>query len=84
MAKGSYANSQITWTGTSCSIIQSKGNTTVPVNNSYIANPRWYKDHVVSFNANEGYNIVGAIITCTTNDYATELKTQPIQTLQQS
>lgn len=74
LTKGSYANSQITWTGTSCSIIQSKGNTTVPVNNSYIANPRWYKDHVVSFNANEGYNIVGAIITCTTNDYATELK----------
>lgn len=74
LAKGSYANSQITWTGTSCSIIQSKGNTIVPVNNSYIANPRWYKDHVVSFNANEGYNIVGAIITCTTNDYATELK----------
>ena len=72
--KGSYANSQITWTGTSCSIIQSQGKTKVQPNNSYIANPRWYKDHVVSFKANEGYNIVGAIITCTTNEYATELK----------
>ena len=74
LANGSYANSQITWTGTSCSIIQSKGNTTMPVNKSYIANPRWYKDHVVSFNANEGYKIDGASITCTTNDYASALK----------
>lgn len=74
LAKGSYANAQITWTGNSCSIIQSKGNTSLGVNGSYIGEPRWYKNHVVSFNANKGYKIDGASITCTTNDYASALK----------
>lgn len=74
LAKGSYANAQITWTGNSCSIIQSDGNTSLRVNGSYIGEPRWYKNHVVSFNANKGYKIDGASITCTTNDYASALK----------
>lgn len=74
LAKGSYANAQITWTGNSCSIIQSDGNTSLGVNGSYIGEPRWYKNHVVSFNANKGYKIDGASITCTTKDYASALK----------
>ena len=72
LAKGSYANSQITWTGTSCSIIQSKGNSTVTVNSSYIAKPRWYKSHVVSFEAKKGYKIDGAIITSQNSDNKTD------------
>ena len=74
LAKGSYANAQITWTGNSCSIIQGDGNTSLGVNGSYIGEPRWYKNHVVSFNANKGYKIDGASITCTTKDYASALK----------
>ena len=64
LANGSFANDQITWTGTSCSIIQSKGNNnnTAPKSN-YVSAPRWYKSHVVSFKAKEGYKLEGAIIT---------------------
>lgn len=74
LANGSFTNDQITWTGTSCSIIQSKGTSSNPPKPDYVNAPRWYKSHVVSFEAKKGYKIDGAIITCTSKDYATALK----------
>lgn len=63
LANGSFANDQITWTGTSCSIIQSKGTSITPPKSDYVNAPRWYQSHVVSFEAKKGYKIDGAIIT---------------------
>ena len=63
LANGSFANKQITWTGTSCSIIQSQNGAQANPSASYISTPRWYSGHKVSFKANEGYKIEGAIIT---------------------
>lgn len=74
LANGSFANGQITWTGTSCSIIQSKGTSSNPPKSDYVNAPRWYQSHVVSFEAKKGYKIDGAIITCTSKAYATALK----------
>lgn len=68
LANGSFANNQITWTGTSCSIIQSKGNSTNAPKSDYVSEPRWYKSHVVSFEAKKGYKIDGAIITSQNNN----------------
>lgn len=63
LANGSFANGQITWTGTSCSIIQSQNDAQTPPNVKYVSAPRWYFGNKVSFKANEGYKIEGAIIT---------------------
>ena len=63
LANGSFANGQITWTGTSCSIIQSKGTSSNSPKSDYVNAPRWYQSHVVSFKAKEGYKLEGAIIT---------------------
>ena len=68
LANGSFANNQITWNGTSCSIIQSKGTSTTAPKSNYVSKPRWYKSHVVSFKAKEGYKLEGAIITNNNSD----------------
>ena len=73
LANGSFANKQITWAGTSCSIIQSQNGAQTSPNISYISAPRWYSGNKVSFKANEGYKIEGALITCNNTDYATAL-----------
>lgn len=75
LANGSFANDQITWTGTSCSIIQSQNGAQTSPNGSYISAPRWYSGNKVSFKANEGYKIESALITCTSTNYATALGT---------
>ena len=76
LSSGNFENSQITWQGTSCTIVQSKGqkNSATPPNKSYIAAPRWYKDNVVAFASNEGYCITGVVVSCTSSSYATVLK----------
>ena len=74
LANGKFSNSTITWSGTSCSFIQEKGKSTSAPNKSYISAPRWYKSHVISFKANAGYKITKVVVTCTNNNYATELK----------
>lgn len=76
LSSGNFENSQITWQGTSCTIVQSKGknNLATPPNGSYIAAPRWYKDNVVAFASNEGYCITGVVVSCTSSSYATALK----------
>ena len=72
LSKGSYANNVITWSGISCTIVQSKGSATSSVAN-YLNPARWYKGHKVAFTANEGYTITKVEVTCTTTSYATEL-----------
>ena len=77
LANGKFVageNPTITWSGTSCSFVQTKGQSTTPPNNSYISGPRWYKSHVISFKANTGYKITKVVVTCTSNSYATALK----------
>lgn len=74
LSSGNFANSQITWQGTSCTIVQTKGNSTTPPNKSYIAAPRWYKENVVAFASNEGYCITGVVVSCTNSSYATALE----------
>lgn len=77
LANGKFVageNPTITWSGTSCSFVQTKGQSTTPPNNSYISGPRWYKFHVISFKANTGYKITKVVVTCTSNSYATALK----------
>lgn len=76
LANGKFVageNPTITWSGTSCSFVQTKGTSTSKVAN-YIDKPRWYKSHVISFKANTGYKITKVVVTCTNNSYATELK----------
>lgn len=76
LSKGVFTDGEkptITWSGTSCSFVQTQGESTSKVAN-YTAEPRWYKSHVVSFKANAGYKITKVVVTCTTNAYATELK----------
>lgn len=74
LSSGNFANSQITWQGTSCTIVQTKGNSSTPPNKSYIAAPRWYKENVVAFASNEGYCITGVVVSCTNSSYATALE----------
>lgn len=77
LANGKFVageNPTITWSGTSCSFVQTKGQSTTPPNNSYISGPRWYKSHVISFKANTGYKITKVVVTCTNKSYATALK----------
>jgi len=71
---GSGTTGQIVWTGTSVTITQTKNNSTTNVNSSYVANPRWYGSHIISFEANSNYTVKGAIITCSSSDYATALQ----------
>ena len=66
-------NPTITWSGTSCSFVQTQGSSTSKVAN-YTTEPRWYKSHVVSFEAKAGYKITKVVVTCKTNAYATALK----------
>lgn len=66
-------NPTITWSGTSCSFVQTQGSSTSKVAN-YTTEPRWYKSHVVSFEAKVGYKITKVVVTCKTNAYATALK----------
>ena len=75
LSKGTFSNSTITWSGTSCSFVQKKGSGTnvTPPNKSYISAPRWYQNNVITFEANAGYKITQVVVTCTSNTYATEL-----------
>lgn len=67
----------ITWSGTSCSFVQTQGESTSKVAN-YTAAPRWYKSHVISFKANAGYKITKVVVNCVTdtkdNKYVNALK----------
>ena len=74
LASGVYENKSITWNGTSCIITQTQGSTNTAVNPNYISAPHWYKYHKINFNAHRGYVLTSVLITCTTKDYASDLK----------
>lgn len=75
LKNGKFSNRTITWSGTSCSFVQKKGsNTDADPNKNYIEKPRWYKGHVISFNANAGYKITKVVVVCTSSAYASELQ----------
>ena len=77
---GSGTTYQITWSGTSCTITQTKNSSSNNVNSSYISAPRWYQGHKIIFTSKSGYTITGATIACTTNSYATALKNSTYST----
>ena len=64
LANGTFANNTITWSGTSCSFVQTKGTSNTQPNKSYIKAPRWYQNNVITFKANTGYNITKVVVTC--------------------
>lgn len=66
LANGKFSNNTITWSGTSCSFVQTQGESTSKVAN-YTAAPRWYKSHVISFKANAGYKITKVVVNCVTD-----------------
>ena len=75
---GSYSVSGtdgiITWSGTSCTFVQTKENASNSVSSSYVSAPRWYAGHKVTFTANTGYAITKVVVVCTTSSYANALK----------
>ena len=44
------------------------------MNSSYVAAPRWYASHKVTFTANTGYTITKVVVVCEKDSYATALK----------
>ncbi len=74
LANGTFANNTITWNGTSCSFVQTKGTSSTQPNKSYIKAPRWYQKNVITFTANSGYKITKVVVTCTSESYATVLQ----------
>ena len=77
LADGTYSVSGetgiITWSGTSCTFVQTKESASSNVNSSYVSAPRWYAGHKVTFTANTGYTITKVVVVCTSNSYATAL-----------
>ena len=75
LANGTYnrGTGTIVWAGNYCTITQAKGKSSKTVNSSYIAKPRWYASHVITFAAEEGYTLTGVTIVATSNDYANAL-----------
>lgn len=67
LTAGTHDGSQITWTEVNgnITIAQLKGTSTTAVNKSYIAAPRLYKGHILSFTCNENYTITAVNITYT-------------------
>lgn len=77
LANGTYSGSgepgKITWSGTSCSFVQTNESSTTNVNKSYVSAPRWYASHKVTFTANTGYTITKVVVVCTSSNYADAL-----------
>ncbi|MDY3893781.1 MAG: FN3 associated domain-containing protein [Candidatus Cryptobacteroides sp.] len=84
LSNGTYSGSGtsgiITWSGTSCSFVQTKETSTTNVNSSYVSAPRWYASHKVTFTANSGYTITKVVVKCTSASYATALKNSTYST----
>ena len=64
-SSGSYNNTDkiITWTGTSCTIVQSQGGSNTAVNSSYTGtNLRWYASHDVTFTPKSNITITSIVL----------------------
>ena len=64
LSNGKFADNTITWSGTSCSFVQTKGTSNTQPRTDYIAAPRWYQNNVITFKANAGYKITKVVVTC--------------------
>ena len=64
LSNGKFADNTITWSGTSCSFVQTKGTSNTQPSTDYIAAPRWYQNNVITFKANAGYKITKVVVTC--------------------
>ena len=75
LSGGTFANSKITWTAASgnITITQSKGSSGTAVSSSYVAAPRVYKGHILSFEAKEGYKIKQIDIKCNSTYYGNSM-----------
>ena len=75
LSDGTFANSKITWTAASgnITITQSKGSSGTAVSSSYVAAPRVYKGHILSFEAKEGYKIKQIDIKCNSTYYGNSM-----------
>lgn len=73
LASGTFSGSEITWKGLVCTINQRNDGSSTQVNQNYVAQPRWYASHVISFSAIDGYTLTGATIECTSASYASVL-----------
>ena len=84
LANGTYSvtgtNGIITWSGTSCSFVQTKENSSSNVSSSYVSAPRWYASHKVTFTANTGYTITKVVVVCTSTSYASALQSSTYST----
>lgn len=76
-SKGTYSGSgtscKITWSDSQITIVQEKGSSNNSVDQRYIAKPRWYQNHIVTFTPAEGVVIENLTITCNSDKYASEL-----------
>lgn len=70
LADGTYNNGTIVWAGNCCTITQEQGSSSTNVNSDYIATPRWYQKHVITFAAKGGYTLTGVTIVATSTSYA--------------
>ena len=60
-SKATFASSKHTYSQTSCTVVQSQGNSTSAVNSSYPN--RWYKGHDITFTPKSGYTITKIVLT---------------------
>lgn len=70
ITNGDGKSLQIIWSGASCSIMQDQANSTTAVNASYVAQPRWYAGHMITFMCTPGMNISSIEIVCSSTTYA--------------
>lgn len=64
LANGKFVDNTITWSGTSCSFVQTKGTSNMQPNENYISAPRWYQNNVITFKAKVGCKISKVVVTC--------------------
>ena len=66
-SKATFASSKHTYSQTSCTVVQSQGNSTSAVNSTYPN--RWYKGHDITFTPKSGYTITKIVLTGSSASY---------------
>ena len=80
-ATGSGSSRIITWSGTSCTIVQAKGGSGTDVSNSYTGtNLRWYASHDITFTPKSGVTISQITLTGSANDKTGQTMTERTST----
>lgn len=80
-ATGSGSSRIITWSGTSCTIVQAKGGSATDVSNSYTGTDlRWYASHDITFTPKSGVTISQITLTGSANDKTGQTMTEQTST----